>query len=123
MDEALAERIIECAADAMVFCDTAGTIVRWNLAAAELFGFSREQALGSSLDLIIPEHLRQAHWQGFRRALASGSTRLSGRPTLTRALASDAGRLYVQMSFALVRDAAGDVVGSVAVARRAEARG
>ena len=123
MDEAIAEWIIEYAADALVYCDTRGTILRWNRAAAVLFGFSRDEALGSSLDLIIPEHLRPAHWQGFRRALASGSTRLSGRPTLTRALAKDGGRLYVQMSFALVRDPAGDVVGSVAVARRAEGAG
>ena len=120
MDAGISEWIIEHAADAMVCCDGAGTILRWNAAAVALFGFSREEALGASLDLIIPEHLRQAHWEGFRRALASGSTRLSGRPTLTRALAKDSGRLYVQMSFALVRDPAGSVVGSVAIARRAE---
>ena len=57
----LAERIIEGVADAVIFADRAGTIRRFNPAAAALFGFSADEALGQSLDLIIPEHLRAAH--------------------------------------------------------------
>ena len=58
----------------------------WNGAAARAFGFAAEEAIGRSLDLIIPEHLRQAHWSGFRRAMQSGATRLGERPTMTRRL-------------------------------------
>jgi hypothetical protein len=50
-----------------------------------LFGYSAAEALGQSLDLIIPEHLRASHWRGFEAAMASGLMRLEGRPTLTRA--------------------------------------
>jgi PAS domain S-box-containing protein len=113
----LAEWILEQTTDALIYADREGKIVRWNNAATSLFGFTAEEALGSSLDLIIPERLRAAHWVGFDRAMASGATRLSGKPTLTRALRKDGERLYVQMTFAVVKDDAGKVVGSVAMAR------
>lgn len=113
----LAEWILEQTTDAVVYSDTQGQIARWNAAAAALFGFSAAQALGQSLDLIIPEHLRAAHWSGFRKAVAAGTTRLAGRPAVTRALHQNGQRLYVEMTFAMVKDDAGEVVGSVAIAR------
>ena len=64
----------------MIYADTDGTIRRWNAAAA-LFGYSSEQALGQRLDLIIPDSLRAAHWSGFDQAMAQGVTRLHSRPT------------------------------------------
>ena len=121
-ERGLAEAILDQAADAVIFADTEGVIRTWNAAAARVFGFSAEEALGKSLDLIIPEHLRQAHWTGFRRAMQSGATRLAGRPTLTRGLHKDGRRLYVEMSFAVVRASSGSVAGAVAVARDATAR-
>jgi PAS domain S-box-containing protein len=118
MDEAkLADWILEQTTDALVYSDTAGIVRRWNAAAARMFGFSAQEAIGQGLDLIIPERLRAAHWAGFDRAVASGSTRLGGRPSLTRALHKGGGKLYVEMSFALVKDEGGQVVGSVAIAR------
>jgi len=113
---------VECAADAVIFADAQGAIRVWNAAATQLFGFAAADAIGQSLDLIIPEHLRQAHWTGFRRAIASGTTRLAGRATITRAVHATGKRLYVEMSFAIVRGASGEVVGSVAIARDATAR-
>jgi PAS domain S-box-containing protein len=89
----------------------------WNAAAQAVFGFSADEALGRNLDLIIPERLRAAHWAGFDRALQSGTLRLAGRATLTRGLHKDGRRLYVDMSFAIVRACAGEVLGAVAVAR------
>lgn len=119
MDEAaaLAEWIIEQTSDALIYADRAGTIVRWNQAACRLFGFGADEALGSSLDLIIPEHLRAAHWAGYHAAVDSGGLKLQGLPTLTRAVAKGGGKLYVEMTFALVKDPDGAVVGSVAMAR------
>ncbi|MBR0996744.1 PAS domain S-box-containing protein [Bradyrhizobium japonicum] len=110
-------RILDDVADALIYSDRAGTITRWNRASTALFGFSAGEALGHNLDLIIPEHLRAAHWKGFEAALASGSMKLAGRPTLTRALHQSGRKLYIEMTFALVRDAGGAVVGSVAMAR------
>lgn len=118
----LAEWILEQTSDAVIYAGHDGTIARWNQAAASLFGYSTAQACGQSLDLIIPEHLRAAHWKGFDGAMASGTTRLAGRPALTRAVHKDGTRLYVEMTFAVVKDDAGAVVGSVAIARDATER-
>ena len=116
-DGRLAEWILEQTTDALVYADREGTIVRWNAAAAALFGYAGEEVLGRSLDLIIPEHLRAAHWKGYDAAMASGRTRLAGRPSLTRAVRKNGDKLYVEMTFAVVKDDAGAVVGSVAIAR------
>jgi PAS domain S-box-containing protein len=121
-DKGLAQAILAQAADAVIFADTGGVIRIWNAAAVRIFGFTAEEAVGKSLDLIIPDHLRQAHWKGFRRAMQSGTTRLGGRPILTRGLHRSGRRLYVEMSFAVVRAPSGLVAGSVAVARDATER-
>lgn len=113
----LEELIVQHMADAVIYADQSGTIARWNHAAETLFGFSAAEAIGQSLDLIIPEHLRAAHWRGFDAAIQSGTTRLHGRATVTRALPKSGTKLYVEMSFALVLDKTGNVLGSVAVAR------
>jgi PAS domain S-box-containing protein len=122
LNHELALAIIEQSADALIFADAAGVIRIWNAAATGIFGFSADEAIGRSLDLIIPEHLRQAHWSGFRRAIESGVTRLGGRATITRAMHKAGNRLYVEMSFAIVRGSEGTIVGSVAIARDATAR-
>ena len=114
----LAEAILEQNADAVIFGDTTGTIRRWNRAAGALFGYSAAQALGKKLDLIIPEHLRAAHWRGFEGAMTNGIMKLQGRPTLTRATHQTGRKLYVELTFALVRgEAGGGALGAVAVAR------
>jgi PAS domain S-box-containing protein len=109
--------ILDQMADAVVYSDRDGVIRYWNRAAAAVFGHRAEEALGQSLDLIIPEDLRAAHWRAFDAAINAGRTRLAGRPTLTRAVHRAGGKLYVEMSFALVVDAANNVIGSSAVAR------
>ncbi len=122
MDTGLGERILENVADAVIYADRSGAIARWNRACADLFGYSADEALGQSLDLIIPAHLRAAHWNGFNAAMARGTLRLAGRPTLTRALHKDGRKLYVEMTFAIVKGDTGEVLGSVAMARDATAR-
>ncbi|MFB1010207.1 MAG: PAS domain S-box protein [Thiopseudomonas sp.] len=113
----LADWIIEQSSDALIYSATDGTIQRWNAASEQLFGFSKADAMGQSLDIIIPEHLREAHWRGFDAAVASGQLKLSGKPTLTRALHRDGHKIYVEMTFALVKNEAGEVQGSVSMAR------
>ncbi len=113
---------VEQMADALIYSDALGTIVRWNAAAAALFGHTPAQALGQSLDLIIPEGLRAAHWSGFDRAMETGVTRLNGQATVTRALTADGRNIYVEMSFAVVTDGNGQAIGSVAIARDAGKR-
>jgi PAS domain S-box-containing protein len=114
----LAESILEQIGDAVVYVDEKGTIRRWNRAAAALFGFSAAEALGQSLDRIVPEHLRAGHWRGFDAAMSTGVLKLQSRPTLTRATHQTGRKLYVEMTFALVRGQAGSApLGAVAVAR------
>ena len=106
------------AADAVICTNQSGTIIRWNHASTALFGYSAEEAIGQSVDLIIPQHLRTPHWRGFDAAMKSGALKLQGRPTLTRALHKSGRRLYVEMTFAIVKgDTESEVLGSVAMAR------
>lgn len=81
----LSDLILEQTSDALIYANREGVIERWNQAAESMFGYTFAEAYSQSLDLIIPEHLRPAHWRGFEAAMVNGSTRLHGRPTLTRA--------------------------------------
>jgi PAS domain S-box-containing protein len=113
----LADWILDQVADAVTYANHSGAIIRWNRASTALFGYSAEEALDQSIDLIIPEHLRTAHWSGFEAAMTRGALKLQGRPTLTRALHRSGRKLYVEMTFAIVKDAESEVLGAVAVAR------
>lgn len=103
--------------DAIIYADTEGIIRAWNPGAASVFGFDAAEALGQSLDLIIPERLRPAHWRGFNRAMARGTTSHGAEVRTTRGIHKDGRKLYVDMSFGVVKDDAGEVLGSVAMAR------
>jgi PAS domain S-box-containing protein len=114
----LAERVLDQVADAIICTDRSGAIIRWNAACTALFGYSAGEALGQSVEMVIPEHLRAAHRSGFDAAMTKGVTRLEGRPTLTRALHKSGRRLYVEMTFAIVKgDSESEVLGAVAMAR------
>ena len=72
-------QLVQDLADAVVIADSDGTIVFWNAAATTLFGWSDDDAVGRSLDLIIPERLRDRHWDGYRRVMETGHTEYGGR--------------------------------------------
>lgn len=109
--------IVEQTPDAVIFADRDGVIEVWNRGAEAVFGFAAVEALGQSLDLIIPERLRQAHWQGYRRALDNARTQYGNQVRRTRSIHKDGRKLYVDLSFGLVTDATGTIVGAVAVGR------
>jgi PAS domain S-box-containing protein len=109
--------VVEQAPDAIIFADLEGMIQVWNQAAAELFGIPADEAIGLSLDIIIPEHLRHAHWEGFGRAVAIGHTKHGRRALKTRATHKDGQRLYVSLAFSVVNDQDGKVIGAMATAR------
>jgi PAS domain S-box-containing protein len=115
--EALCVAIVRQCADAMIFADRDGRIRLWNDAAERLFGYTAEEAVGQSLDIVIPEHLRARHWAGYRMAMKSGATKHSGRPMLTKGLHRSGATLYAEMSFAVVREPKRGVLGATAVAR------
>ena len=121
-DAELAAAIVAQAPDAIIVADVEGRIRSWNRAAERLFGWRADDVMGGSLDVIIPERLRQAHWDAYFRAIRSGATTQGGRAMTTRSMRSDGSRLYVEMSFSLLADGAAQVVGALAIARDVTAR-
>ncbi|HUW38401.1 MAG TPA: PAS domain S-box protein [Rhodocyclaceae bacterium] len=114
--------IVEQAGEGVIFADRDGAIRVWNRGAESIFGYAAAEVMGSSLDVIIPERFRRAHWEGFHRAIASGQTKYGNRVLTTRSLHKNGGKLYLDMSFGVITNAAGEVVGALAVARDCTAR-
>jgi PAS domain S-box-containing protein len=120
--EAISQDMLRCMPEALIFSDLEGIIRIWNRGSENVFGFKAAEAIGQRLDLIIPERLRQAHWDGFNKAVARGGT-LPGRTSMiTRSLHKSGEQIYVDMSFAMVKDQAGKMLGSMAIARDATKR-
>lgn len=120
--ETLSQDVLRSMPEALIFSDLEGIIRMWNPGAQTVFGFSAAEAVGQSLDLIIPERLRKAHWEGFHKAATRGGT-VPGRTSLiTRSLHRSGEQIYVDMSFAMVKNQTGQMLGSMAVARDATAR-
>ena len=117
VDSNLFQAIVEQAPDAVIFADRDGAIRVWNRGAESIFGHSAADVLGSSLDVIIPERLRNAHWEGFRKAIDTGLTKYTGRVLTTRSAHKNGNKLYVALSFSLVRDRDGVIVGALAIGR------
>jgi PAS domain S-box-containing protein len=101
-DEALAE-LLRQVADAVVIADAEGTITFWNDAATRLFGWPAHEALGRSLDLIIPERLRDRHWTGYRQTMATGHTSYGDRLLEVPALHRDGRTLSIAFTVTLLR--------------------
>jgi PAS domain S-box-containing protein len=120
--EAASADILRCMPEALIFSDLEGIIRIWNHGAETVFGFSVAEAVGQSLDLIIPERLRKAHWDGFNKAIQRGGTIPGRKSLITRSLHKSGEQIYVDMSFAMVTNEAGKMLGSMAVARDATAR-
>ena len=108
--------------DAIIFADLSGIIRIWSSAAERIFGFSADAAIGASLDIIIPESMREVHWRGFDRAIADSITKFVGQALPTKAQRADGTSFYVELSFAIILDNAGKPVGSVAHARDIDER-
>lgn len=111
------EAIVQQAPHAMIYADRDGIIRIWNAAAESAFGYGAAEVAGVSLDVIIPERLRSAHWAGFRKSVERGQSKYGGRVMTTRATHKGGSALYVDLSFALIKDATSIVAGAVAIIR------
>lgn len=109
--------LFEQAPDAIIFAGTDGIIRAWNASAEAIFGFTASDAMGQGLDIIIPEAFREAHWKGFDRALAAGESKYRGQSLPTRAQTAAGATIYVELGFAIIKDASGAVIGALAHAR------
>lgn len=114
----LAEAIVQTAADAILATDRDGIISFWNPGAVRIFGFTVEQALGQSLDIIIPANQRQRHWDGWERVMQTGHSRYGlGQLLSVPALTVDGRRISVEFSITLIHEADGSIAGMAAVLR------
>jgi len=122
-EDDIARAIVTGEADAVVGCDRDGVIRFWNAGAARIFGFSAGEAVGQSLDIIIPERLRARHWDGWGHTMATGTSRYSGGDTLSvPAQRKDGATISVEFTITPLRDAAGAITGLAAVMRDVTAR-
>jgi PAS domain S-box-containing protein len=105
-------------ADAVIYADTRGRILFWNAGAERVFGFSESEALDQSVDIIIPENLRQRHWAGYEETMRTGRTRYGAGDVLAvPAVRKDGSRISVEFTIVPFRDASEAMVGIAAVLR------
>ncbi len=120
--EWLASTIVNLSSDAIMFSDREGIIRLWNSGAEKMFGFTAEEALGQSLDLIIPENLRGRHWDGYGRVMESGTSRYSTDLLSAPALQKGGARISTEFSMVMVKDDAGEMLGVAAIIRDVSVR-
>jgi PAS domain S-box-containing protein len=121
--EDFAERLVSGMADAIVYADAEGVIRLWTRGATRIFGFAEAEAVGRSLDLIIPENLRERHWQGYRATMRTGQSRYGdGQILSVPAVRKDGTRVSVEFTIVPFTDDAGRMIGIAAIMRDATAR-
>jgi PAS domain S-box-containing protein len=113
----LSEQILTLAPDAIMFADRDGIIRLWNQGAERIFGCSAEKAIGQSLDLIIPEKLRERHWEGYHKTMATGETRYGTEMLAVPALHQNGSRMSTEFSIVLLQDDDGKPLGVAAIMR------
>jgi PAS domain S-box-containing protein len=104
--------------DAVIYSDAEGRIRFWNAGAARIFGFSEAEALGHSLDIIIPERLRQRHWAGYEQTMRTGQTRYGAGDLLAvPAISKGGARVSIEFTIVPFHDDTGAMIGIGAVLR------
>jgi PAS domain S-box-containing protein len=115
--ETLCRRIVESSPDAVVFSDQDGIIRIWNAGAEAIFGYSAEEAVGEMLDIIVPEKMRERHWEGYFRVMKTGVTKYGKDLLSVPGIRKDGKRVSLEFSVALIRDEDGVFLGVSAVMR------
>lgn len=113
----LLEQMVNNAPDAILISDREGIIRFWNSGAEQMFGHTTAEAVGQSLDLIIPENLRSRHWEGYWRVMASGETKYKTGLLSSPGIRKDGNRVSLEFSMILLRDEAGDLQGCASIMR------
>ncbi|TXM69457.1 PAS domain S-box protein [Methylobacterium sp. WL120] len=111
------EQMVSNAGDAIVVSDADGAIVVWNAAAERIFGFTPEEAIGRTLDLITPDRHRQRHWDGYHKTMRTGVTRYGAEVLRVPALHKDGRSLSIAFTVSMLFDADETVTGITAVIR------
>lgn len=109
--------IVEHAQDAIIFADRDGVIRLWNEGAAAIFGYRPDEAIGQTLDIIIPERLRGQHWEGYRKVMATGVTKYGREFLAVPGVRKDGTRISLEFTIILLREETGALLGPVAILR------
>jgi PAS domain S-box-containing protein len=116
--ERFCRTLVREVADAIVYADAEGRIRFWNRGAERIFGFDEGEALGQSLDLIIPQRLRARHWAGYAQTMRTGKTRYgSGELLAVPALRKDGSQISIEFTVLPFRDERGGMLGIAAILR------
>ncbi len=110
-------QLVEAVGDAIVVSDASGAITLWNPASVRMFGFTEQEALGQSLDLIIPQRQQQRHWDGYHKTMQTGVTRYGNDVLRVPAVHKDGHTLSIAFTVALLHSADKQVSAIVAVIR------
>jgi PAS domain S-box-containing protein len=114
----VANAVLDARSDAIIACDRDGIIRFWNPGAARIFGFTAEDALGRSLDIIIPERLRARHWEGYRRMMTTGQSRYADSQLLSvPGCRKDGSQVSVEFTINALKNDLGEPTHLVAVMR------
>jgi PAS domain S-box-containing protein len=120
--EWLCRSIVEQTQFAVIFSDRDGVIRFWNAGAEAMFGYTSGEALGQSLDIIVPERQRLRHWEGYRTVMSTGITKYGRELLAVPALRKDGARISVEFSIVLLRSPAGEMLGAAAIMQDVTAR-
>jgi PAS domain S-box-containing protein len=116
--ERFSVELVQSMSDAVVYADAQGVIQFWNSGATRIFGIAAPDAIGQSLDIIIPAKLRQRHWDGYDKTMATGESRYEAGALLSvPAIRQDGSRISVEFTIVPFRDDAGRMAGIAAVMR------
>jgi PAS domain S-box-containing protein len=110
-------QLVTAIGDAIVVTDASGTITVWNPAAERMFGFTQSEALGQSLDLIVPERQRKRHWDGFHKTMQTGETKYGSDLLKVPATHKDGRALSIAFTVAMLNSADGKPAAIAAVIR------
>jgi PAS domain S-box-containing protein len=111
------EGLVQALGDAVIVADPEGRVRLWTPAAERIFGYTAAEAMGRSLDLIIPERFRARHWTGYQEVMRTGVTRYGTDVLRVPAVRKDGERISIAFTVALLRDPAGRVSAIAAVVR------
>jgi len=116
--EQVAQAVLAARSDAIIAADREGLIRAWNPGAERIFGHTAAEALGRSLDLIIPERLRQRHWDGYQHTMETGQSRYGDGDLLSvPALRKDGATISIEFTVVPLKSATGAMIGIIAVLR------
>ncbi|HMA73958.1 MAG TPA: PAS domain-containing protein [Xanthobacteraceae bacterium] len=114
----IAQSLLVTRSDAIIAADPNGIICFWNPGAERIFGYLRSDAIGRSLDLIVPERLRQRHWEGYRATIATGKSRYGeGEVLSVPALHKDGTTVSVEFTIMPLKNESGAMICMAAIMR------